>query len=134
MATDAPNLDDLYDAAGHKYNIDPLRLKAHAVAETNERADVPSQDGRSWGFGQFTPETWKSVMPGVPLSARGDPETAIEAMARLTARNDDAHRDANGNVDLMASTAAYNGSGPQAAAASPRCSSVGRSARASSRS
>ena len=114
MATNAPSLDDLYDRAGEKYDIDPLRIKAHAVQETGERANLASSDGKSWGFGQFRPETWQRVMPGVPLSARGDPATAIEAMGKYLAELDAAHTDANGNVDVRASTAAYNGSGPAA--------------------
>src|SRR3954463_4553903 len=114
MATNAPSLDDLYDDAGHKYDIDPLRIKAHAIQETGERAKVASGDGKSWGFGQFRPATWATVMPGVPLSARGDPATAIEAMGKYLAQLDAAHTDANGNTDVRASTAAYNGSGPAA--------------------
>lgn len=120
----APNLDDFYNEAGYKYNVDPLRIKAHAIQETGEKADVASEDGKSWGFGQFRPETWRRVMPGVPLSARGDPQTAIEAMAKYIAQNDDAHRDQYGNVDLLASTAAYNGSGPQAQAYARKVQSI----------
>ena len=114
MAINAPSLDDLYDRVGEKYDIDPLRIKAHAIQETGERANLASSDGKSWGFGQFRPETWQRVMPGVPLSARGDPATAIEAMGKYLAELDAAHTDANGNVDVRASTAAYNGSGPAA--------------------
>src|SRR3954469_5240670 len=116
MATNAPSLDDLYDDAGHKYDIDPLRIKAHTIQETGERAKVASGDGKSWGFGQFRPATWATVVPGVPLSARGDPATAIEAMGKYLAQLDAAHTDANGNTDVRASTAAYNGSGPAGAA------------------
>jgi hypothetical protein len=113
-ATPAPSLDDLYDEAGYKYDVDPLRIKAHAIQETGEKANVQSADGKSWGFGQFTPETWAKVMPGVPLSARGTPAVAIDAMGKYLAQLDAANTDANGNVDVRASTAAYNGSGPAA--------------------
>lgn len=112
--TPAPSLDDLYDAAGYKYDVDPLRIKAHAIQESGEKANLPSADGKSWGFGQFKPETWAQVMPGVPLSARGNPSVAIDAMGKYLSQLDAANTDANGNVDVRASTAAYNGSGPAA--------------------
>jgi soluble lytic murein transglycosylase-like protein len=106
------NYDPLYDEAGYKYNIDPLRLKAHAIQESGED---PTRTGTSgeWGMMQFMPRTAADV--GLNRADAYRPAPAIDAAARYLAMLDAKHTDAGGNTDLMASTAAYNGSGPAAA-------------------
>src|SRR5664279_336248 len=110
-AAAAPSFDELYDEAGYKYNIDPLRLKAHAIQESGERPDLTGKAGE-WGMMQFMPETAKSL--GLTRAQAYQPAYAIDAAAKHLANLDAAHTDGNGNVDVRASTAAYNGSGPAA--------------------
>ncbi|MGB6351822.1 MAG: transglycosylase SLT domain-containing protein, partial [Pseudolabrys sp.] len=107
------NFDGLYDEAGYKYNVDPLRIKAHAIQESGED---PTKTGTSGEYGlmQIMPGT--AQMLGLSKSDAYTPSPAIDAAARYLAMLDAKHTDSAGNTNVDASTAAYNGSGPATAA------------------
>lgn len=105
----ANNYDDLYEAAGRKYDVDPLLIKAHAIHETKENPAMTGADGE-WGMMQFMPGTAAQV--GLSKADAYKPATAIDAAAKFIRMNLDKNTDAQGNTDVGAAVRRYNGSGP----------------------
>ena len=101
--------DQLYEDAGHKWNVDPLLIRAHAIQETGEDPRKTGAAGE-WGMMQFMPGTAASV--GLTREAAYQPATAIDAAGKFIRGNLDAKTDAQGNTDIGGATRRYNGSGP----------------------
>ena len=105
------NYDPIYEAAGKQYNVDPALLKAVAIQESGENPNRTGAAGE-WGMMQFMPAT--AAQYGLTRQQAYQPQLAIPAAARYLSDNLNRFTDKNGNVNLPAAVAAYNGSGPAA--------------------
>lgn len=90
--------DDLIEAAGRRYNVDPRLIKSIMLQESRGNSRVRNSDAGAIGIMQLMPETARSlgVDPRVPAQA-------IDGAARLLAR----HLDTYGSPEMA--VLAYHG-------------------------
>ena len=97
------NYDDIFQSAGAEHGVDPLWLKAQALAESSLDPTKVNPETGAAGISQFLPETAQKL--GVDTK---DPKSSINGQARLMAENVARYK------NLEDATRAYHGGTDQA--------------------